>query len=126
MRGIHAILILALAVGMVPASSFAMSAAGPKPIHCRVLAGEKLPAASGGPDAICSAIEKAVASVAPNIRFSAEVTVLTPSMLSTSLLVDGRALPEQKFAVMDRELNEASIERFANSIAATVAQASRP
>lgn len=118
---------LALVGGVIPTSAVAMNAAGPKSAsHCRVVASEKLPAASGGPDAICSAIEKAVAGAAPNVRFSAEVTVLTPSMLSTSLHVEGRSLPEQKFAVMDRELNEASIRRFANSIAATVARAAKP
>jgi hypothetical protein len=125
MRGKRAIFILGMLAGFVPASAVAMSAPAPQS-HCRVLAGEKLPAASGGPAGICSAIESAVAAAAPNARFSAEVTVLTPSMLSTSLQVNGRTLPEQKFAVMDRELNEASVKRFANSVAATVAQAAKP
>jgi hypothetical protein len=41
------------------------------------------------------------------------------------LVVNGRTLPEQKFAVMDRELNSTSIERFADSLADQVAEAAR-
>jgi len=51
------------------------------------------------------------------------VRVLRPSMLATMLIVEGKALPEQKFAVMDRNLNTRSIERFAQSIATKVAEA---
>ena len=47
-------------------------------------------------------------------------------MLATRLMVNGRALAEQKFAVMDDNLNKGSIERFAQSIAAAVAKAIRP
>lgn len=94
--------------------------------YCRVTGGEKLPAATGGAKAVCAAVERAVATRAPNARYTAEVKVLTPSRLSTSLVVDGRTLPEQNFAVTDRELGEGSIRRFANSIAAEVAKAAKP
>lgn len=113
-----------LVAGTLPAGAVAMSAPGQH--HCRVIAGEKLPAASGGADAICTAIERAVAASAPDVRFSAEVKVVRPSMLATTLVVNGRTLPEQKFAVMDRDLNAASVKRFANSIAAAVAKAAKP
>jgi hypothetical protein len=96
------------------------------PARCRVVAGEKLTAGSGGAGAICTAVEKAVAATAPNAHYSAEVTVLSPSRLSASLIVDGRTLSEQKFAVMDRNLNPASIQRFAQSLAAEVAKAAKP
>lgn len=123
MRGKLATFILVLAAGVVPAGALAMSA----PItHCRVLGGEKLPAATGGAKAVCAAVEKAVAARAPNIRYSAEVKVQSPSRLAATLVVNGRALPEQKFGVMDRELGEGSIKRFANSIAAEVAKAAKP
>ena len=121
MVGKLAAVILVLA-GIAPAGSFAMSA----PRHdCRVLDAGKLPAAAGGAHAICAAIEQAVAAQAPNVRFSAEVRVVTPSMLATKLVVNGRALPEQKFAVMDRKLGASSIQRFANSIASEVAKAAK-
>jgi hypothetical protein len=96
------------------------------PARCHVVADEKLAAGSGGAGAICNAVEKAIAAAAPNAHYSAQVTVLSPSRLSASLIVDGRTLPEQKFAVMDRGLNPASIQRFAQALAAEVAKAAKP
>jgi hypothetical protein len=60
------------------------------------------------------------------VRFTADVKVVSSSMLAANLVVNGRALPEQKFAVMDRELGQSSINRFASSLAAEVAKAARP
>jgi hypothetical protein len=96
------------------------------PARCHVVADEKLAAGSGGAVGICSAVERAIAAAAPNADYSAEVRVLSRSRLSASLIVDGRTLPEQKFAVMDRGLNPASIQRFAQSLAAEVAKAAKP
>ena len=94
--------------------------------HCRVIAGEKLlPASSGGPEAICAAIEAGVNEKAPNAHYTAEVKVLRKSMLATTIVVNGRTLPEQNFAVMDRDLNPTSIKRFAESIAAKIADAAK-
>lgn len=115
----------AILSGLVPTGACAMSGADHVQHHCRVIAGEKLPASSGGAEAICAAIEAAVAAEAPNARFTAEVKVLKPWMLATSLVVNGKVLPEQKFAVTDRELNRTSIKRFATSIAAKIAEASK-
>jgi hypothetical protein len=109
--------------GLAPASLLAVTAPSQRELNpCRVIGGEKLPEGTGGPDAICAAIKRAVAARTPNARFTAEVRVLTPSMLATALTVNGRALAEQKFAVMDRNLNKGAIERFAQSIAAAVAR----
>jgi len=124
MRRALATFILLLAATGLPAGAGAMSA--PAQGHCRVLQAEKLPAAAGGARAICAAIERAVAAQAPGARFSVEVKVVTPSMLAATLVVNGRALPEQKFAVMDRTVGEASIRRFANALAAEVAKAAKP
>lgn len=104
-------------------NGFAMSA--PAGQHCRVVHSEKLPMTSGGGAAICAAVGKAIATAAPNAHYTAEVRVISPSRLSALLVVEGRALPEQKFAVMDRDLNPASIQRFAQSLAAEVAKASK-
>ena len=123
MRGRFATLVFVVAAGAFSAPAAAMSAADQQPRHCRVIAGDKLPAATGGAKALCAAVERAVRELAPNARYRAEVKVLTPSSLATSLVVNGRALPERRFAVMDRELGEGSIRRFANSIAAEVAKA---
>jgi hypothetical protein len=91
--------------------------------HCSVIGIEKLPADIGGADAICDAINRAVAARVPTAHFTAEVKVLSASRVTTRLTVNERALPEQNFAVMDRNLNQGSIERFAQSIAAAIAQA---
>jgi len=45
--------------------------------------------------------------------------------LSATLIVDGRTLPVQNFAVMDRGLDAASIRRFAQSLAEAVAKAAK-
>ena len=123
MRGKFALFFMVFP-GLVPAGACAMSAPPPHQLgHCRVIGGDKLPASSGGAEAICAAIERAVSAEAPGVRFTAEVRVVTPSMLSANLVVNGRTLPDQKFAVMDRKLGEASIRRFATALAAEVAKA---
>jgi hypothetical protein len=114
-----------LAAGAVAAATGAraMTAAASGNFKCTVVGGEKLPAEAGDSDALCTAIRAAVAKEAPNAQVAVEVRVLTPSMLAAMLVVDGKGLPEQKFAVMDRNLNPRSMERFAQSIASKVAQA---
>lgn len=94
--------------------------------HCTIIGGEILPAATGGDQGLCSAIERAIASRAPTARYTVQVKVLPRSRLSATLVVNGRTLPEQKFAVMDRDLNSASIQHFADSLADQVAQAAKP
>jgi hypothetical protein len=93
--------------------------------HCRVVNAEKLPAATGGPAALCDAVEHAVSVQAPGARYTAEVKVVSGSRLATTLTVNGRTLPEQRFAVMDRTLSASSIQHFADALAAEVAKASK-
>lgn len=90
--------------------------------RCQVFDGHKLPALSGGPDALCAAIDRAVSARAPGVAFSAEVRVVSSSMLAATLTAAGRQLPEQKFARMDRELDRSAFERFAEAIADQVAK----
>jgi hypothetical protein len=68
-------------------------------------------------------IERAIASAAPKARYTVEVRVLPRSQLAASLVVDGHALPEQHFAVMDGELKPSSIRRFAEALGNEVANA---
>ena len=49
---------------------------------CRVVNGDKLPAASGGADALCREIAAATAAAAPGVRYTIEITVLPRSRLS--------------------------------------------
>ena len=94
--------------------------------HCQVVGDQMLPPSSGGGAAVCAEIEQAISSAAPNVAYTAEITVLSPSRLAAALVVNGRRLPEQRFAIMDRELNRGAIERFARSLAAEVAKAAKP
>jgi hypothetical protein len=95
------------------------------PVHCAVTGAEKLPAETGGPDALCSAIDRAVAGQAPGVRFTAQVKVISDSRMAAALVVNGKPLPEQNFAVMDRKLDQNSLRRFAEAIAAKVAKAAK-
>ena len=95
------------------------------PSRCSVVSGEKLTAGFGGGQAICEAVERAIAAAAPGARYSAEVTVLSSTRLAALVIVNGRALPEQKFAIVDSDLNAGSIRRFAQSIATRVAEAAK-
>jgi hypothetical protein len=123
MRGrIAAFIFLAAAM---PAGAGAMSSSGAPLGHCRVVAGGKLLAGSGGADALCAEIERAVAAAAPRAHYSAEIRAMPRARLSATLVVDGRTLPEQNFALMDRELGPDSMRRFAAALAAEVAKAAK-
>jgi hypothetical protein len=90
---------------------------------CRIVDGDKLPEDSGGAAALCTAIERAAAAKAPGVAYTVEVKVLSPSRLAAILTADGRRLPEQNFATMDRDLNGISFERFAAALADRLAEA---
>lgn len=90
---------------------------------CIVVHGEKLPTRTGGAERVCATIEEAIASKAPNVRYSAEIRVLSKSTLAAKLIVQGRELPEQHFSVMDRDLNPTSVQRFAQTLGQLVAKA---
>ena len=88
---------------------------------CRVTGGEKLPPKAGGADAICAAVQRAVAARTPSLRYSAEIRVLSRTALAADLAANGRKLPELRFSVTDRELNPMAIGHFADSVAAALA-----
>ena len=115
MRGRIATIILFSAAVYSPLEARSMT-------HCRVVAGEKYLGASGGAT-LCREIERAIAAGAPGATYTAEVKALSPSRLAAALVVNGRALPEHKFAVMDADLGIESMKRFARSLAADVAKA---
>lgn len=117
-------IVLAVAFAGVSGNACAMSSTESHPSACRVIGGEKLPAESGGADALCKAIADAAAEQAPGVNFSVEVTVLPMSRLSASVTTgDGRKLDELKFARMDKPLSSGAFKRFATSIAAELARA---
>jgi len=91
--------------------------------HCTITGEQYLPAAVGGSVGLCAILEKAIAARAPSARYTAQLKVLPRSRLSAVLVVNGRTLPEQNFAVMDRELSETTIQRFADTLAGLVSDA---
>lgn len=126
MRGRFAGFILFVGAALWPTWVSALTAGGHNSQHhCEIANPAKLPAAVGGASFICSEIERAVAAAAPTVRYSASVSVISSSRLSTVLVVNGRTLPDQNFAVMDRELNPESIRHFAEALANEVAKAAR-
>jgi hypothetical protein len=92
---------------------------------CRVVDGAKLPPEVGGSAAICSAIEQAIAARAPNVRYTAQVRVLSLSAMAVNVEVEGRKLAEQHYAVMDRNINPGFIKRAADAVAEEVAAAAK-
>lgn len=109
----------ALSALLVGASGSACAMTGePKPASCKVIGGEKLPAESGGADALCSAIAAAAAEQAPGVGYNIEVRVLPRSRLSAMVMgSDGRKLAETGLASMDKPLTTGSFKRFAAAIA---------
>ena len=92
---------------------------------CRVVNGDKLPAESGGADALCKAIAEAAAETAPGVGYSVEINVLPRSRLSAIVTTaNGRTLPELGMASMDKPLTAGSFKRFAASIATELAKSS--
>ena len=127
MRGKLCQAVAAIAIAASAQAACAMSAPSTSAAECTVTGGDKLPAESGGADALCTAIKKAVEARIPGVGFEAKVTVVSDwKMGATITTADGRHLPEQKHVVMDAKLNRTSFERFANSLADKVAGLPRP
>jgi hypothetical protein len=93
--------------------------------HCQIIGSDKLPASSAGFNTICEEVERAIAAKAPDVRYSAEIKIISASRLAAALIVNGQNLPVQNFAVMDGNLSIASIKRFATALAVTVLKASK-
>jgi len=121
MRGSIGHLVLLLAASVSYGRADAVSSTG----RCTILAGEKLPALSGGPEALCSEVERAISAAAPDVPYKVEITVVSPARLAAVLVVKGRKLPEQKFAIVDREFSPSSLQRFARALAAEVVKAAK-
>ena len=93
---------------------------------CRVVDAEKLPAESGGADALCGAIRQAAAAQGIGGQFAVEVRVLSPSLLSATVTApSGERLPEQRLVSADRELRASSFRRFAQSLVRLARQPAR-
>ena len=91
--------------------------------HCRVIAGEKYLKAPIDSGLICAEIKRAVADQAPRARVEAAVKVISSTRLAATLVVNGRALPEHKFAIMDSDLSREAVQRFARALAIAAADA---
>lgn len=101
--------------------AWAMSSGGRA--ECTVTGGKALPADSGGKDALCRAIKRAVAAKAPGVGFKVDVRVLSKSTLAAVIVTDdGRKVPEMRHQVMDAQLTGKSFERFADALATKLAK----
>jgi len=123
MRGGFAAFILLFILG--PTSVHAMRTTSDQIAACHIVGSEKLPVATGGSAAVCSEIERAISAAAPRASYKAEVRILSNSRMTADLVVNGSVLPEQRFAIMDSELNFGAIQRFAASLASAVAAATK-
>jgi hypothetical protein len=118
--------IISLAALVAPSEALAMSSTGSARFGaCTIIGGDSLPPVSGGSEGVCRAIERAVKAQAPTVRYQAEVKVISGSRLSAALVVNGKTLPEQRFAVMDGRLSSGAVERFAQAVASAVAEAAK-
>jgi hypothetical protein len=118
--------IFVVALPLIQSASIAMRGQGKQTFgQCTVIGSDNLPAGSGGAEALCRAIEVAIASRTSEAGYHVEVKVVSPSRLSATPMVNGRVLPEQKFAVMDRELNPSAFQHFAEALAISVAAADK-
>jgi hypothetical protein len=125
MRERMALAAIAAGIGCVSGSACAMNSSERHPSpSCQVIDGNKLPAESGGADALCREIAAATAEAAPGIGYRIEIRVLPRSRLSATVTTaDGRRLPELGMASMDKPLTAGSFKRFAASIAEELARA---
>ena len=90
-------------------------------VECTVVGGAKLPAASGGSDALCAAIAQAAEAAFPGKPFKVEVQVQGSSTLRATLTAgDGTVLPERRYSVSDQSLSKESFERFARALVGAV------
>jgi len=122
MRGRFIASLVAAALGNPGGVAHAMSPAD-QSATCRVIDGGKLPANSGGADALCEAVSAAVEAQAPGRGHSVEIRVLGSSRLAASVMSkDGLTIAEQSFASMDKHLTADSFKRFAVAIARELAK----
>ena len=118
MRGGVGSFTLLLAVLCVPARVGAMSAPRKSAPHlCRVIGGEKWLGGAGGANALCGEIRRAMAAEIPGQAYDVQVRLLSPSRAVASLIVNGRALSEQHFAIMDSDFTGSSLKEFAQALA---------
>ncbi len=118
--------VLATVLASASAACSAMSAPRAAVPRCQVMGGDKLPAETGGPAALCRTVEEAVAAAGVSTPYSIQIRVLGPAALAATVTTsDGRVLPEQRFRSSDRDLAASSIERFARSLSTALAAAEK-
>lgn len=118
-----AILAAIAALSGAGGSACAMTSDASPLSNCRAAGKDGLPPESGGVKALCTEIEQAVARQAPRAKADVELRLLTPSRLSAVVTTaDGRRLPEQHYAIMDRKIDRSSFTEFAEALARQLAE----
>jgi hypothetical protein len=100
-----------------------MSRAADQPARCTVQSADKLPAESGGVEALCAEIEAATAQLRPLPTVA--VRIASAHFLAATVTVAGRELPEIKMSRSDRVVDRSAFKRFAQAIANAAASAPR-
>ena len=117
---------VALALAMAGSGALGMTVPAASSGPCQVTNGAKLPAASGGSDALCAAIQRAAEARGSDGTFTVRVNVGPRSRLTAYVtLADGRSLPPLHMASMDRAIGKTTLERFGAAIVDHVAGAAR-
>lgn len=120
----HALFAIVLAAAAT--SACAMTAPATHAAPCQVVDGAKLPAASGGAQEVCRALERALAARSSAPRFSVRVRVEPRSVLTADVtLADGRTLPALHMAEMDRPITKDTLDRFGQAIVAHASGSAR-
>jgi hypothetical protein len=109
--------LFAFPIAAAAASACAMTAPAVPPSPCQVVEGAKLPAASGGAEEVCRALDRALAARPGAPRFTVRVRVEPRSILTADVtLADGRTLPALHMAEMDRPITKDTLDRFGRAI----------
>ena len=118
-------LAVATSLAFASGTACAMTVSGSQ-VHCHVVNGGKLSKESGGADALCRAVRAAIDERSFTGHYNVEVTVLGPSRIAAKVTSDsGKAVAEQSYGSMDRELTASSFKRFAKGLAAAIFDTSR-
>lgn len=125
MRRHSAIVLLATMIAAASGGACGMARSTSDSAKCSVIGADKALAEAGGPAALCAAIAEEAQRKAPGADYRIEIRAISDHSLGATIRLDGRALAEQRLAVMDRKISHAMVKRFASDLADLIATESR-
>lgn len=111
----HDFIRLAAAAALLFAGSgaCAMSGPGPTDLPCTVAGAERLPADSGGADALCAILQARLAGTGASVAVSVDSEFRLSAIATTA---DGRRLDEVNVARSDRAVGKRSFETLGDAL----------